>query len=132
MEFTTQYYDTCQAQDKIDLLLSRLNDELKTCHVDGLVVLPKINKQGLIELYYINVNRPNLTYRELLCGKLYSMILIRLKTRYLKFHNANGERLLPRLFYKIGKSIYPFLISVALRFSSIAIVDEFYVKNHLS
>jgi hypothetical protein len=118
---------------KIHFLTEQLNDELSTCHIDGLIIFPKIKTLGFrksIELSYINyLDEDNLSYRELFRGKLYSMILIRLKTRFLNFYRSNGEPLLLSPVYKIGKYIYLFLMRLALNFSSVLTVDKYYIDK---
>lgn len=111
----------------ISYLVSQLNDELKSCHAMGLILFPKIKKGKhgkRIVIDYINYYKfDKLTFRELFRGKLYSMMLILLKVRFLNFYKLNDAPLWLFPIYKVGKYIYPFLMPIALYFSSIQTVD---------
>ncbi|QEK50770.1 hypothetical protein FYC62_03115 [Pedobacter aquae] len=117
---------------KLDKMVDDLNLELQTSSVYDIIYKLKITDKKTIELKTKNVFNPNLSFRELFRGKLYSMILIRLKTRFLNFYRSNGEPLWLVPVYRIGKFCYLFLMPLALSFSSILIVDEFYKNSRWS
>ena len=111
---------------KIQFLVDRVNTELSCCHVEDLVIKPFL-KNNQIKLDIINIARGDeMSYRELFRGKLYSMILIRLRTRFLNFYRSNGEPLWLFPFYKICKASYPSLAQLFLNLSSVWIVDKSY------